>query len=111
VFVRRTNNANWHQAFDGWWRGWESLGGTLASEPAAVSWGPGRIDVPAVTATWVDRLSSAVTIVQRSVRVRVAPPPMFSIGSIAAPMSPRRAFDDTHHGSGAATFAVTACTR
>lgn len=27
------------------WSGWESLGGTLTSAPAAVSWGPNRIDV------------------------------------------------------------------
>jgi hypothetical protein len=28
----------------GAWRGWESLGGVLTSDPAAVSWGPNRID-------------------------------------------------------------------
>lgn len=27
------------------WTGWESLGGDLASDPTAWSWGPGRIDV------------------------------------------------------------------
>lgn len=29
------------------WSGWESLGGVLTSKPAAVSWGPNRIDVVA----------------------------------------------------------------
>ena len=27
------------------WSNWENLGGTITSAPAAVSWGPNRIDV------------------------------------------------------------------
>lgn len=35
----------WHKWWDGKeWQGWEDLGGTLTSAPAAVSWGPNRID-------------------------------------------------------------------
>ena len=45
MFVRGTDNALWHRWFDGNWSGWESLGGVLMSDPAAVSWGPNRIDV------------------------------------------------------------------
>ena len=45
VFVRGTDNALWHRAYQNGWGGWESLGGILTSSPAAVSWGNGRIDV------------------------------------------------------------------
>ncbi|WP_108718751.1 hypothetical protein [Miniimonas sp. S16] len=52
VFVRGTDNALWHKWFrrgtfgiGGGWSGWESLGGVLTSDPAAVSWSEGRIDV------------------------------------------------------------------
>jgi len=27
------------------WSNWQNLGGNITSEPAAVSWGPNRIDV------------------------------------------------------------------
>src|SRR5262249_47495824 len=38
-------NAMWHKWWNGSsWSGWESLGGVLTSAPAAVSWGPNRID-------------------------------------------------------------------
>jgi hypothetical protein len=45
VFVRGTDNALHHKAWDGRWHGWEPLGGALTSEPAAVSRGPNQIDV------------------------------------------------------------------
>jgi hypothetical protein len=45
VFVRGTDSALWHRWYDGGWSGWERLGGTLTSAPAAVSWSNGRIDV------------------------------------------------------------------
>jgi hypothetical protein len=45
VFVRGTDNALWHKWYSGGWHGWESLGGVLTSDPDAVSWGSGRIDV------------------------------------------------------------------
>jgi hypothetical protein len=49
VFVRGTDNALWHTFTannDGHWNGWVTLGGGLASAPAAVSWQDGsRIDV------------------------------------------------------------------
>jgi hypothetical protein len=54
VFVRGTDDALWHRWYasdqfgigeiEGW-AGWESLWGTLASDPCAVSWGENRIDV------------------------------------------------------------------
>ncbi len=54
VFVRGTDNALWHRWYasdqfgvgeiEGW-ADWESLWGTLASDPAAASWGENRIDV------------------------------------------------------------------
>ena len=34
----------WHKWYENGWSGWESLGGVLVSAPAAVSWGPNRID-------------------------------------------------------------------
>ena len=49
VFARGADNALWHQEYDGTWHPWESLGGTLASAPVAVSWAIesalGRVDV------------------------------------------------------------------
>jgi Common central domain of tyrosinase/Polyphenol oxidase middle domain/Repeat of unknown function (DUF346) len=44
-FVRGTDSALWHIAYDNGWSDWEGLGGVLTSSPAAVSWGEGRIDV------------------------------------------------------------------
>ena len=41
----RQPNVLWHKWFDGTYHDWVSLGGNLSSDPAAVSWGPGRIDV------------------------------------------------------------------
>ncbi|MBV8177055.1 MAG: hypothetical protein JO151_21165, partial [Verrucomicrobia bacterium] len=37
----------YHNWWDGGpnWGGWQSLGGTFVSPPAAVSWGPNRLDV------------------------------------------------------------------
>lgn len=50
LFVRGTNNAMYHKAWDGaqWLpgiTGWESLGGTFAGSPVAVSWAKGRLDI------------------------------------------------------------------
>jgi len=48
VFVRGTDDALWHKAYDsntGQWTAWDSLGGVLRSAPGAVSWGTDRIDV------------------------------------------------------------------
>ena len=47
VFVRGTDNALWHMAYNGGgWGSWEQLGpNPIASDPAAVSWGTNRIDV------------------------------------------------------------------
>ena len=46
MFALGTDHALWHLSWDGSsWGGWESLGGTLASPPKAVSWGPNRLDV------------------------------------------------------------------
>jgi hypothetical protein len=46
VFARETDNQLHHKWWDGSsWNGWEDLGGTLTSEPAAVSPGPDRLDV------------------------------------------------------------------
>jgi len=45
VFARGMDNALWHKWFDGRWRHWESLGGTITAGPAASSWAPGRLDV------------------------------------------------------------------
>jgi peroxiredoxin len=49
LFVQGTDNALWtryHQSGSGW-SGWQSLGGTLTSSPAATSPGSGLIDVSA----------------------------------------------------------------
>jgi hypothetical protein len=51
-FVKGQNNGLWYKWIDtsivhghaGTWSGWHSLGGILDNEPAAVSWGPNRID-------------------------------------------------------------------
>ena len=49
VFVRGTDNALWHRAWNGTtWSAWDSLGGTLIAEPSAVSQGPNSIDVFAI---------------------------------------------------------------
>jgi hypothetical protein len=46
VFAVGTDNALWHEWYDGgYWSNSQSLGGKLTSSPAAVSWGVGRIDV------------------------------------------------------------------
>ncbi len=51
AFVRGTDNQLWHKYYDvayGWKPGqttFEALGGTLASDPAAVCWGNARIDL------------------------------------------------------------------
>ncbi|UVT16517.1 MAG: hypothetical protein H8K04_02835 [Nitrospira sp.] len=45
TFVKGSDNALWHQWFDGGWSGWESLGGVIDGSPCAVSWASGRIDV------------------------------------------------------------------
>ncbi len=45
AFKRGADNALWHRSWNGSWSSWESLGGVLTSEPAAVSWGFNRIDV------------------------------------------------------------------
>jgi len=41
-------NKVWEQASGSWWpsqTGWSDLGGTMASSPVALTWGPGRLDV------------------------------------------------------------------
>jgi hypothetical protein len=48
VFATGSDRALWHKSYDATWHDWESLGGHLASGPAAVSRGPQRIDVVAV---------------------------------------------------------------
>jgi len=45
AFIRGKDNALWHKYYANGWSHWESLGGSLSSDPAAVSWGSGRIDV------------------------------------------------------------------
>jgi hypothetical protein len=45
VFAAGTDSALWHLWHDNGWGSWESLGGTLISAPAAVSWEADRIDV------------------------------------------------------------------
>jgi cysteine-rich secretory family protein/repeat uncharacterized protein DUF346 len=46
VFVRGTDNALWHNTWNGsTFTGWASLGGVLTSSPAAISWSANRIDV------------------------------------------------------------------
>ena len=45
VYVRGTEGQLWHR---GWMNGlapWDSLGGSIQGQPAAVSWGYGRVDV------------------------------------------------------------------
>src|SRR5204863_4713018 len=56
---------------------------TAAPSPRAVSTtGPPAVQA-SVCSKWAERLWSAVTTVQRSARVRVSGPPMFTIGSMA----------------------------
>jgi hypothetical protein len=46
VFVRGTDNQLWHKWWDGsGWRGWEALGGVLASGPDATSCAAMHLDV------------------------------------------------------------------
>ncbi|KAJ6644239.1 Allergen Tha p 2 [Pseudolycoriella hygida] len=48
VFVIGKDTALWHCAIDvntNTWTTWESMGGGLIGDPAAVSWGPGRFDI------------------------------------------------------------------
>jgi hypothetical protein len=49
VFVGGPGNTVWHRSFsylNGTWTAWENLGGAkIGSAPAAVSWGPKRIDL------------------------------------------------------------------
>jgi hypothetical protein len=46
VFARGSDNALYHKWWFGTgWSGWERLGGTLTSDPTAVSWGANRIDI------------------------------------------------------------------
>jgi hypothetical protein len=49
VFARGTDNALKHIYYNGSWRSWESLGGTLASGPDVSSWGNRRLDIFART--------------------------------------------------------------
>ncbi|MBO1912168.1 hypothetical protein J4G37_46155, partial [Microvirga sp. 3-52] len=45
-FVRGTNQRLYQRTWNGSrWENWVDLGGSLTSAPAAVSWGPNRIDV------------------------------------------------------------------
>jgi hypothetical protein len=44
VFSRGEHDALWHMWSEGSWSQWESLGGIVTADPAATSWGPGRID-------------------------------------------------------------------
>lgn len=46
MFARGTDNAIYHLVWSGTsWSRWETLGGRAASSPAAVSWGPNRLDL------------------------------------------------------------------
>jgi hypothetical protein len=46
VFARGQNNELLLRTWDGTrWSGWQSLGGVITSDPAAVSWGGNRLDV------------------------------------------------------------------
>lgn len=46
VFLRGADGACWHDDFNGSsWAGLQTLFGTIIGEPAAVSWGPNRVDV------------------------------------------------------------------
>lgn len=48
VYIKGTDSALWHKWWYGTgWSGWERIGGSIASGPGAVSWGPGRYDVVA----------------------------------------------------------------
>lgn len=52
MLVRGTDDGLWHRWWvANGWSGWESLGGTLSSDPDAVSWAEGRIDVFARSTT------------------------------------------------------------
>lgn len=44
VFAKGTDNAMWHNGWDGAWGGWECLGGQLTSAPSACSQGVNSID-------------------------------------------------------------------
>jgi Tol biopolymer transport system component len=63
LFLRNTSDGTlWQRVFTpatGTWGGWSSLGGTLRSGPAAVSWGPGRLDVVSYDANLVLQQNSA----------------------------------------------------
>ena len=46
MFVKGTDNTLYKRTWNGSrWEDWQSLGGNIDSEPAAVSWGPNRTDV------------------------------------------------------------------
>ncbi|WP_052890330.1 protein kinase domain-containing protein [Thermogemmatispora carboxidivorans] len=45
LFIRAADNTLWHRHFDGHWRDWERLTGSLAFDPVAVAWGPERFDL------------------------------------------------------------------
>ncbi len=47
VYGRGSDNALWHKALvpGTGWTGWGSMGGALTSGPAAVAWGPNRMDI------------------------------------------------------------------
>jgi len=45
VFVRCTENAIWHTAWDGAWHPLEALGGAFSTGPASAAWAAGRLDV------------------------------------------------------------------
>jgi hypothetical protein len=45
VFVRGTDNGVWHKWYDSRWHGWEGLGGSLATAPAASSTEVGDLEV------------------------------------------------------------------
>jgi Repeat of unknown function (DUF346) len=48
--MRGQDNTLQHRFYDGTWHTWESLGGSLASDPAVASWQAGRLDVCARSA-------------------------------------------------------------
>lgn len=45
LFARGGDNTLWRRDYDGAWRNWTSLGGSLAADPVAVSWDGQRIDL------------------------------------------------------------------
>lgn len=45
LFVRSRDQALWRRRYDGSWRAWESLGGSLLFDPVAVSWDGQQIDL------------------------------------------------------------------